>query len=102
MSALGRPRRVSPLTLRLKIVLAIYVLGAALMPLGHHDVVCHLKSATHCTTCVIGSSAEAATGASGLSRFWLNDTGFAISERQDAPLSASLCISSGRAPPASL
>ncbi len=96
------PRRHIPRALRLKIVLAIYVLGAALMPLGHHDVVCHLKSTTHCTTCVIGSSAEAAADPSGLARFWLNDTGFALSERQDAPLSASLCLSSGRAPPVSL
>lgn len=88
--------------MRLKIVLAIYVLSAALMPLGHHDVACHLKGTTHCTTCAIGSSAEPAADSSWLSRFWLNDTGAAISERQDAPLSASLCISSGRAPPASL
>ena len=30
------------------------------MPLAHHDIVCHLKSTTHCTTCVVGSSGETA------------------------------------------
>ena len=43
-----------------KLLLAAYVLAAALLPLAHHDIVCHLKSSTHCTTCVVGSSGETA------------------------------------------
>ena len=33
------------------------------MPLAHHDVLCHLKSTTHCTTCVVASSGETPLGA---------------------------------------
>ena len=64
--------------MRLKAVLALYVIAAALMPLAHHDLVCHLKSTTHCTTCAIGSSAEAAAGPAVLARFWLLDAGAAV------------------------
>jgi hypothetical protein len=39
-------------------ILSLYVLAAALLPLGHHDIACHLKSTTHCSTCVVGSSGE--------------------------------------------
>ena len=87
------------LGLRLKVVLALYVLAAALMPFGHHDLVCHLKSTTHCTTCSVGSSAEAAADPAVLARFWLLDVGAAISAPVDSPHAATLRPSSGRAPP---
>jgi hypothetical protein len=41
-----------------RLVVAIYTVATLLSPLSHHDLACHLKSATHCTTCVVGSSAE--------------------------------------------
>jgi hypothetical protein len=41
-----------------RLLLAVYVSAAALSPLQHHDVICHLQSPTHCTTCLIGSTAE--------------------------------------------
>ena len=46
-------------------ILAAYVFLLAAGPLGHHDIVCHLKSTTHCTTCVYASSpgTEARIGA---------------------------------------
>ncbi len=98
MSITGRFPRGS-LGLRLKVVLALYVLAAALMPFGHHDLVCHLKSTTHCTTCSVGSSAEAAADPAVLARFWLLDVGAAISAPVDSPHAATLGSSSGRAPP---
>ena len=39
-----------------RVLLAAYVLASALLPLAHHDVLCHLKSSTHCTTCVVAST----------------------------------------------
>jgi hypothetical protein len=80
-------------------VLALYVLAAALMPLAHHDVVCHLKSSTHCTTCVVGSSAETAPDSTVLAHLHLDDAGTAPpagSHVAAATLPGGL---SGRAPP---
>jgi hypothetical protein len=87
------------LRLRLKVVLALYVLAAALMPLGHHDLACHLKSPTHCTTCTVGSSAEAAVDPAVLARFWLLDLGAAAAESFQAPDVPYASIPTGRAPP---
>ena len=86
--------------MRQKAVLAIYVIAAALMPLAHHDLVCHLKSTTHCTTCTTGSSAEAASDQAVLSRFWLLDAGATVTHHACAPDAAPLRALSGRAPPA--
>jgi len=87
--------------LRLKVVLALYVLAAALLPFGHHDLVCHIKSTTHCATCTVGSSAEAAADPAVLARFWLFDAGVAFVDPADAPHSTPIRIASGRAPPLS-
>ena len=85
--------------LRLKVVLALYMLAAALLPFGHHDLACHIKSTTHCTTCAVGSSAEAAADPAVLARSWLFDAGSAVVDCVDALHSASLRPASGRAPP---
>lgn len=84
----------------LKGVLALYVLAAALMPLGHHDIVCHLKSSTHCTTCVVGSSAEAAADPAVLARWWLLDAGIALADADTLLATPVFGPFSGRAPPA--
>jgi len=46
-------------------ILAAYACLLAAGPLDHHDIACHLKSTTHCTTCVYASApgAEARAGA---------------------------------------
>ena len=98
MSTPGRFPRGS-VGLRLKVVLALYMLAAALLPFGHHDLACHIKSTTHCTTCAVGSSAEAAADPGVLARFSLLDAGVAVDARVDAPHSASIRPASGRAPP---
>ena len=100
---MDRPRKLlrgSRPGLGLKVVLALYVLAASLMPFAHHDFVCHLKSTTHCTTCIVGSSAEAAADSAVLARFWLNDAGVTVSDPVTAPDSAARRSTSGRAPPA--
>jgi len=86
--------------LRLKVVLALYVSAAALLPFGHHDLACHVKSTTHCATCAVGSSAEATGDSTVLARFWLLDAGIAVVEPVDALHAATVRRASGRAPPA--
>jgi hypothetical protein len=81
-------------------VLAAYVLAAALLPLAHHDVLCHLKSSTHCTTCVVGSYGETASWAVGLDGIGLRDAGRATLQSADGHHLASVRASSGRSPPA--
>jgi hypothetical protein len=92
------PRR--PVSLQLNVVLALYLLAAAFLPFGHHDLVCHLKSTTHCTTCTVGSSAEAAADPAVLARFWLLDAGVAVFDPVDVAHSTTVRPASGRAPPA--
>src|SRR4030088_1717406 len=99
MSGSGQSLRGSHLGLRLKAVLALYVLAAALMPFGHHDIACHLKSTTHCTTCAVGSSAEAATDQALLARFSLLDAGATLCDPATTPDTATVRPASGRAPP---
>jgi|SRR6476620_3382223 hypothetical protein len=96
---ISRPAPGGSLGLRLKVVLALYVLAAAIMPFGHHDLACHIKSTTHCTTCTVGSSAEAAADPAVLARFWLHDAGETVSETVDQPQTSLALSASGRAPP---
>src|SRR3954469_17622822 len=100
MDATGWLPRGTMLGLRLKVVLAFYVLAAALLPLAHHDLACHLKSTTHCATCTVGSSAEVTAGPVVPGRLWLADTGAAIADPVIEPRSATVRSTSGRAPPA--
>lgn len=99
MSPRTRLPRGSWLGLRLKVVLALYVLAAALLPLAHHDVVCHLKSSTHCTTCVVGSSAEAAADSNQVARAHLSDAGAAAPAGVHVAPAALAGDLSSRAPP---
>ena len=96
---ISRPAPRGSLGLRLKVVLALYVLAAALLPFGHHDLACHIKSTTHCATCVVGSSAEAAADPAVLARFWLLDAGKTLLESVHPAQSAVTLPESGRAPP---
>jgi len=86
---------------RFKIVLAVYVLAAALLPLTHHDVVCHAKSSTHCSTCTIGSSGEEAPDPSDLARLGLTNAGEAFAPCHVPVLAPASSQCSGRAPPSS-
>lgn len=98
MSPTRRPGATAPGP-RLKLVLACYVIASALLPLAHHDVVCHLKSATHCTTCVVGSSAESSAQPAVFGSFTLKDAGDASTLGTDHLASAPRTARAGRAPP---
>jgi hypothetical protein len=82
-----------------KLLLAAYVLAAALLPLAHHDVLCHLKSTTHCTTCVVASSGETPGWASGFDFMSLPDAGCALMPSAASLDSALVRAASGRSPP---
>jgi hypothetical protein len=84
---------------RLKSLLTAYVLAAALLPLSHHGVICHLKSPTHCTTCLTASSAETTSHAATLDATPLTDAGRASSGTTIFVSSAPANSSSGRSPP---
>jgi hypothetical protein len=83
-----------------KALLVAYALCVALLPLGHHDIACHLKSPTHCTTCTASVSGETAAHAVMLSSAQLDDAGRAMVVEASARSFTSLNISSERAPPA--
>lgn len=82
-----------------KTLLAAYVLVAALLPLAHHDALCHLKSSTHCTSCAVGSSGETASSAVALNDLRLPDAGSTILASPVYRQSAPVQDSSGRSPP---
>ena len=51
-----RSGRTHPATV---IITALYVAFLVVAPFEHHDIICHLKSPTHCTSCassVVGSN----------------------------------------------
>lgn len=81
-------------------LLAAYILAAALLPLAHHDVICHVKSSTHCATCAVASSGETAAWAIPLEGMSLPDAGRTILPSVVCRHSASVGPSSGRSPPA--
>ena len=82
-----------------KLLLAAYVLAAALLPLAHHDVLCHLKSTTHCTTCVVASSGETPGWALGFDSVSLPEAGHALTLSTALLDSALVRVASGRSPP---
>jgi hypothetical protein len=83
----------------LRAVLCLYVLAAALMPLGHHDIACHLKSSTHCTTCVVGNSADLASHSTAPAGCGLAEAGLAVGTDVGFIPEVPAGPSAGRAPP---
>jgi hypothetical protein len=96
--ALGVDRRIRRFAL---LGVLLHTLFVTASPLEHHDLICHLKTPQHCTSCTsspVGSSAEALStpGAAVLRDAGSTAAFDPISE------SALLAVSnSGRSPPAS-
>jgi hypothetical protein len=84
----------------IRVILALYIAAAALLPLAHHDIACHFKSSTHCTSCIIGSAGDLASDATGLGHGALNGAGRPVPSPVERIDSLSLPATSGRAPPA--
>jgi hypothetical protein len=86
--------------LGLKLVTLAYVLALAMLPLGHHDAVCHAKSTTHCSSCNLTTSGE--SGAQpGLPAVVLADAGEAETAVLSRAMSCTPVPSPGRSPPLS-
>jgi hypothetical protein len=81
-------------------LLAAYILAAVLLPLFHHDVLCHLQSSTHCTSCAVASWGEAAGDSRPPGALHLSDTGRAVHASAASRRGAFLRASSARSPPA--
>jgi hypothetical protein len=90
----------APLDFILKVILATYIAAAALLPLAHHDIACHFKSSTHCTSCIIGSAGDLASDATSAGHTALNSAGRPAADPEERIDSLSLPAASGRAPPA--
>ena len=80
--------------------MGLYIAAAALMPFAHHDIACHFKSTTHCTSCVVGAAGDLAADGSGLGRTALLGVGRPAAAPEERVDSLSLPAASGRAPPA--
>ena len=80
---------------------AAYILALAALPFGHHDLLCHLKSSTHCTTCLIGTSADDTSAQPAMPAIVLADAGQATIAQPFAAHSCAPSSSAGRSPPAS-
>ena len=78
----------------------LHTLFVAAAPFEHHDLICHLKTPQHCTSCTsspVGSSAEthSTPGAAVLS-----DAGSAAASASVSETTLAAATSSGRSPPA--
>lgn len=85
----------------LKFVVAVYFVALAALPFAHHNLVCHLKSSTHCTVCHVGTSAYGTSVQPGLGHVDLAEAGRASEAHASVVPSWVLLPSSGRSPPAS-
>jgi len=88
------------LELILRVVLGLYVAAVALLPVAHHDIACHFKSSTHCTSCIIGSAGDLASDTTPVGHAVLNRAGQPAAAPDQRIDSLSVPAASGRAPPA--
>jgi len=83
----------------LKLVVAAYVLALATLPFGHHDLLCHLKSSTHCTICLVGTSADDNSAQPAVAPIVLDEAGQTVDSSRSVVVSCAPAPSSGRSPP---
>jgi hypothetical protein len=79
--------------------LVLHTLSVAAAPFGHHDLICHLKTPQHCTSCTsspVGSSANLHSTAGAAV---LHDTGAAAPVIPVADSALLVVSTNGRAPP---
>ena len=83
----------------MRVVAVVYAITLATLPFGHHDLACHLKSSTHCTTCLVGTSLDDSGAQPPLAPIALDDAGQAVETSRSAIVSCVPSSSSGRSPP---
>jgi hypothetical protein len=82
-----------------RLILGAFFVSLAALPLAHHDLVCHLKSPTHCGTCHIGTSTDDGGMQPAVGHVDLPDAGQAVEIHASAVSSCALSPSAGRSPP---
>ena len=83
----------------MRVVVAAYVVALAAMPFAHHDLVCHLKSSTHCSVCHVGTAADDDSIHPNQAVVDLADAGCAVQAFLSLAVSSALGPSAGRSPP---
>jgi hypothetical protein len=91
-----RPRLYGAVSL----TLGLYALVLLIGPAQHHDLACHLKSRTHCTTCIASVSASGTPATSGLLAVDLPEGRSLICETPDVAPCPAITSRFGRSPPA--
>jgi hypothetical protein len=81
-------------------LLAVYALLLAANPLLHHDVACHLKSPTHCTSCTASPWASRIETGVPLVSQQLPDAGCVVPGGPTSVRAVVRLAPSGRSPPA--
>jgi hypothetical protein len=81
------------------LAVGLYALVLIAAPAFHHDLACHVKSPTHCTTCLVSVTAPRAHGAAGLVLGDLRDAGLLGTDRVGQPDRFRLAPRVGRSPP---
>jgi hypothetical protein len=84
------------------IAVALYVLFLVASPFGHHDLVCHLKTPQHCTTCAFTQPGADPHPPLTAGAGPLTDAGRAVSCEILAESTLLAVRSTGRSPPAVL
>jgi hypothetical protein len=79
---------------------AMYALVLGAGELQHHDLACHLKSRTHCTSCVSGVSGPGVAPVQEPQARDLSPLGRIATDLQLISLAPALAPSLGRSPPA--
>jgi hypothetical protein len=83
----------------LQLVIAAFFVALVALPFAHHDLLCHLKSNTHCATCHIGTSTDDSGAQPPLAHVELPDAGHAVEAGMSVVTSCALPPSAGRSPP---
>ena len=96
MSAPGRARWLRRLRL---LSVGLHVLFVLSAPFEHHDLLCHLKTPTHCTSCAFSPLSASPKTVEVVGRWTLADAGRAL---DSLPIALDVVFSvqsSGRSPP---
>jgi hypothetical protein len=95
-----RPGRRPPHAIALAVAVGLYALVVVAGPFLHHDPACHVKSRTHCTSCVAGVSMSADGGTDAVQPFGLSAAEQIVRAAAPRPSSTDLVQAHGRSPPA--
>ena len=95
----GSARR--PVRALVRTVAIAYVVAFAMLPFAHHDLLCHLKSSTHCTVCHLSTSGDDSAEGASVASVTLVPAGVAADSQRLVAGHCRVVPDIGRAPPSS-